>query len=329
MNSLAECLEGVRTVAIAGHVNPDGDCIGSCMGVYLYLRDNFPDIRADVYMEKPREVFCYIEDLDKIRTEYQESAQYDLLILLDISSRDRIGVAGPCFDRAGAVLCLDHHVTNQGHYTWFCNRPDASSASEVAYGFLEEEKISRACAEALYTGIVHDTGVFQYSNTSPETMRIAAVLMEKGIRFSKIIDQSFYQKTYVQNQIMGRTLMESIMLMGGRCIVGLVRLKEMKFYGLNPSDMDGIVSQLRNTIGVEVAIFLYELKPQYFKVSLRSKEIVDVSRIASLFGGGGHVRAAGFNMTGTPYDVINNITPYVEEQLEENGQADERDSEHL
>ena len=91
MNNLAECLKGVRTVAIAGHVNPDGDCIGSCMGVYLYLRDNFPDIRADVYMEKPREVFYYIEDLDQVRTEYDGSVSYDLLILLDISSKDRIG----------------------------------------------------------------------------------------------------------------------------------------------------------------------------------------------------------------------------------------------
>ena len=195
MNNLAECLKGVRTVAIACHVNPDGDCIGSCMGVYLYLRDNFPDIRADVYMEKPREVFYYIEDLDQVRTEYDGSVSYDLLILLDISSKDRIGVAGPCAETAKAVLCLDHHVTNKGHYTWFRNVPTASSASEVVFDFLEEEKISRACAAALYTGIVHDTGVFQYSSTSPKTMRIAAALMEKGINFSRIVDQSYYQKT--------------------------------------------------------------------------------------------------------------------------------------
>ena len=315
MNNLAECLKGVRTVAIAGHVNPDGDCIGSCMGVYLYLRDNFPDIRADVYMEKPREVFYYIEDLDQVRTEYDGSVSYDLLILLDISSKDRIGVAGPCAETAKAVLCLDHHVTNKGHYTWFRNVPTASSASEVVFDFLEEEKISRACAAALYTGIVHDTGVFQYSSTSPKTMRIAAALMEKGINFSRIVDQSYYQKTYVQNQIMGRTLMESIMLMEGRCIVGIVRLKEMKFYGLNPSDMDGIVAQLRNTIGVEVAIFLYETAIAQFKVSMRSKEVVDVSKIASYFGGGGHVRAAGVTMQGTFHDIVNNLTLHIERQM--------------
>ena len=91
----------------------------------------------------------------------------------------------------------------------------------------------------------------------------------------------------------------------------------MKFYGLNPSDMDGIVAQLRNTIGVEVAVFIYETDFQTFKVSLRSKEYVDVSEIAMAFGGGGHRRAAGCTMQGTPYDVVNNISLHVEKQLKE------------
>ena len=89
----------------------------------------------------------------------------------------------------------------------------------------------------------------------------------------------------------------------------------MDFYGLTPGDMDGIVIQLKNTEGVHVAIFLYELEPQVFKVSLRSDELVDVSKIAAVFGGGGHVRAAGCTMSGSPYDVINNLTLYIEKQL--------------
>mgnify|MGYP001161504007 FL=1 len=317
MHNLADYLKEIKTVAIAGHVNPDGDCIGSCMGVWLYLRDNLPDVRADVYLQPVREVFSYIEGLDQIHTECDTEKKYDLLILLDISSRERIGVAGPYLETAGKTLCFDHHITNQEQYTWLYNDPEASSTSEVGWGFLEEDKISRACAEALYTGIVHDTGVFQYSCTSPRTMRIAAGLMEKGIPFSEIVDESFYQKTYAQNQIMGRTLMESIMLLDGKCIVGVVRQREMDFYGLNPGDMDGIVSQLRNTIGVEVAIFLYETEFQTFKVSLRSKARVDVSEIAMVFGGGGHKRAAGCTMQGLPYDVVNNISLYVEKQLKE------------
>jgi phosphoesterase RecJ-like protein len=164
-------------------------------------------------------------------------------------------------------------------------------------------------------GIVHDTGVFQYSCTSPETMRIAAGLMEKGIPFNRIIDRTFYRKSYLQNQLMGRTLMESIQLFGGKLIIGYLKNRDMSFYGASSTDMDGIVSQLRNTEGVEVAIFMYENEPGIFKVSLRSCEKVDVSAIAQKFGGGGHVRAAGCTMQGSVYDVINNLTLYLERDL--------------
>ena len=111
----------------------------------------------------------------------------------------------------------------------------------------------------------------QYSSTTPKTMRIAATLMETGFNFSKIIDESFYQKTYLQNQVMGRVLAESIMLLDGRCIVGCMKKRDMDFYGVEGKDLDGVVSQLRLTQGVEVAMFLYEVESQVFKVSLRSR----------------------------------------------------------
>ena len=182
---------------------------------------------------------------------------------------------------------------------------------------LEPEKINKACAEALYTGIVHDTGVFQYSCTGTRTMEIAGQLMAKGIDFTSIIKDSFYTKSYAQNQIMGRTIMESIMLLNQRCIVGYVRQKDMDFYGVTPKDMDGIVNQLQNTRGVEVAIFLYEIGVQEYKVSMRSNGKVDVARVASYFGGGGHVKAAGCTMQGSVFDVVNSLTLDIERQLQE------------
>ena len=314
MKKIDEILNGVSCMAIAGHVRPDGDCIGSCLGLYQYIRDNRPEIQADVYLEDPRPEFSYLPGFSEVKTSCEEK-EYDLVVLLDVSSEERIGVAAPLLAKAGKTICIDHHVTN----TEYCEinhvEPDASSACEVLFGLLEEEKISEPCAEALYTGIVTDSGVFQYSSTSPHTMRVAAALMEKGVPFTRIIEDAFFKKTYVQNQIMGRTLTESIMLLDKQCIVGIVRKKVMDFYGLTTGDMDGIVSQLKNTEGVHVAIFLYELEPQVFKVSLRSDELVDVSKIAAVFGGGGHVCAAGCTMSGSPYDVINNLTLYIEKQL--------------
>jgi phosphoesterase RecJ-like protein len=317
ISSMAAILEGVKTVAIAGHVRPDGDCVGSCMGMYLYLRDNYPDIKVDVYLEECSEAFSFIQDLDKAKKEYTKTEPEDILLLFDVSSRDRIGVAGEAVNTARKTVCVDHHVTNSGLAKLNHICPEASSTCEVLYGLLEDEKISKRTAEALYTGIVHDTGVFQYSCTSAKTMETAGRLMDKKIDFTSIIKDSFYTKTYAQNQIMGRTIMESIMLLDGKCIVGYIKQKDLRFYGVEPKDLDGIVNQLQNTKGVEAAIFLYESGVQEYKVSMRSNGKVDVAKIAAYFNGGGHVRAAGCSMQGSVYDVINSLTYDIEKQLQE------------
>ena len=147
-------------------------------------------------------------------------------------------------------------------------------------------------------------------------MEIAGKLMAKGVDFGNIIDDTFYRKTYIQNQILGRALLESITFFDGKCIFSAIRKDVIEFYGVDGKDMDGIIDQLRLTEGVEVAIFIYETGPQEFKVSLRSIKRVDVSRIAVYFGGGGHVRAAGCTMSGSIHDVINNLSRHIAAQLE-------------
>ena len=317
MNKIDEVLDGVTTVAIAGHINPDGDCIGSCMGMYLYLREKFPQIKADVYLGEMRPVFGYIKGLELVRAEVSKPyEEYDLVMLFDVSTKERIAVAAPLLAKARRSICIDHHITNDG----ICDEnyvvPEASSACEVLYEILDEDYITLPVAEALYTGIIHDTGVFQYANTSSKTMRIAANLLDKGVNSAVIIDKSFYAKTYVQNQMMGRTLMESILMLEGKCIIGVVTLNDMEFYGLTAKDLDGIISQLRITEGVEVAMLLYELTPQEFKVSMRSNEYINVSQICQKFGGGGHIKAAGCALCGTAQDVINNIMPHIDQALQ-------------
>lgn len=315
MEKIANELAEVNTVAIAGHVRPDGDCVGSCMGLYLYLKENYPEIATDVYLELPGEQFSFLSCFEEIKTAYEPGKVYDLLITLDVSDKNRIGVALEGYETAKKRVCIDHHISNRGLGDVNEIRPNASSTCEVLYTLLEEEKVSKVVAEALYTGMVHDTGVFQYSCTSPETMRIAAKLMEKDIPFTKIVEESFYEKTYVQNQILGRCLMESILIMDGKCVIGVVKKKMMDFYHVEPKDLDGIVQQLRVIKGVEVAIFIYEVKPQEFKVSLRSKGKVNVNEVASYFGGGGHILAAGCTFHGSVYDVMNNLLEIIEKQL--------------
>ena len=315
MERIEEILDGVKTMAIAGHIRPDGDCVGSCMALYLYMKEWHPDIRTDVYLDHPKPVFHHIDCMDEVKTEKGEEKIYDLFVTCDVSSRDRLAIAGDYFESAKKTACIDHHVSNRGFAQINHVHGEISSACEVLYGLLDPEKVNRSIAAAIYTGMAHDTGVFQYSSTTPQTMRIAAKLMETGFPFSKIIDESFYQKTYIQNQVMGRVLAESIMLLDGKCIVGCMRKRDMDFYGVDGKDLEGIVSQLRLTQGVEVAMFLYEIETQVFKVSLRSNGRVDVSKIAVYFGGGGHMRAAGCDMSGSVYDVINNVSEQIEKQL--------------
>ncbi len=316
MERIEEILDGVTSMGIAGHVRPDGDCVGSCMALYLYMRTWYPDIQTDIYLEKPKPIFGHIAHMDEVKYEVEENKVYDLFVTCDVSSPDRLAVARELFAGAKKTVCIDHHVSNPGFAQINHVHGEVSSASEVLYKLLDENKINLDIATAIYTGMIHDTGVFQYSSTSPETMRIAGELMAKGVDFSNIIDESFYQKTYIQNQVMGRVLAESIMLLDGKCIVGYMKMRDMDFYGVIPSDLDGIVSQLRLTRGVEVAMFIYEHESQLFKVSLRSNGVVDVSKIAAYFGGGGHVKAAGCDMAGSMYDVINNISEQIEKQLQ-------------
>ncbi len=313
---LNKLLKLADTIAIGGHVRPDGDCIGSCMGLCRYIKDNYSDKEVEVYLEEIPEKFKFMRETENVRHEILEGKRYDLFICLDCGDLERLGFSAPLFETARHTLCIDHHVSNPGFAQENHIVPDASSTSELVYYLLDKERVGLETAEALYVGLSHDTGVFQYSCTAPSTLRAAAELLEIGVDAPKLIRETFYEKSYAQHQVLGRALLESILFLDGKCIASYIREREMKFFGVDRSDLDGIASQLRNTKGVEVAIFMDEIRPNAYKVSLRSGELVDVSVIARYFGGGGHRRAAGFTLTGTPYDVINNLSRRIELQLE-------------
>lgn len=312
--NILEMLKGAETVGITGHIRPDGDCVGSCMGLYNYLADNMPELDVSVYLEKPGEEFGYICNLCVIKNEPDNDKHFDVFIVLDCSSLDRIEPFVSCYKNADKTICIDHHISNESFADVNLIDGKASSTCEVLYRTLEDDKISKSTAECIYTGIIHDTGVFKYSATSAETMLIAGKMMEKGIDYSDIIDNSFYKKTYIQNQILGRALLESVLFYDGKCIFSLVTQSEMQFYGVTGKELGGIIEQLRLTDGVEVAIFLYQTGENEYKVSMRSKKLIDVSKIAVSFGGGGHIRAAGFTAKGTVHNIINSIGAQIEEQ---------------
>ena len=215
---IIEEVKDAKTIGIGGHIRPDGDCVGSVMGLYLYLKKELPEAQIDVYLERPADIFRCIPEIDVIKSDFEKDVRpdkkYEVFLALDCNA-ERLGPVEALFENAGRRINIDHHISNMGCGDLNIIEPEKSSTCELLYELFETEQIDEEIAKTLYIGIIHDTGVFKYSNTSPRTMRIAADLISFGFDFPKLIDETFYEKTYIQNQIMGRAVLESIRFLEG------------------------------------------------------------------------------------------------------------------
>lgn len=308
-------LKGVNTVAISGHIRPDGDCVGSTLAVYNYITTYFPQIQVELFLEAIPDVFHFLKNADKIQHDYESDKEFDLFIVLDCGDEGRLGPFAKYFDLAKHTLCIDHHVSNQAFAEDNYIIPDASSTCELVFNMMENDKITKDIAECLYTGMVHDTGVFQYSCTSAQTMNNAGILMEKGIDYPKIVTDTFYLKTYDQNRILGYALLNSKLYLDGKVILTYLTKENLDEFHCTPKELDGIVNQLRVTKGTEVAVFLYEVEDGSYKASFRVTGDVNVAEIAEHFGGGGHVKAAGCNIFGDIEIVISRVLEEIKKRL--------------
>ncbi len=311
-------IEKATTVAISGHVRPDGDCVGSCLAMYNYITSYFPQVQAHVYLEPIPNIFKFLKGADKIEdiNSLPENTIFDLYIALDCSEGSRLGKAFDFFRQAKETMCIDHHFSNSG----FCSRsyiiPDDSSTCELVYNQIGQEKITKDIAECLYTGIIHDTGVFQYSCCTEATMAAAGFLMSKGIDYPRICTDTYYAKTMIQNRMLGKALLGCRTYEDGKIIASVITAEDMAQFDAKSKHLEGIVQQLRDTTGVEVAIFLYELEDGDYKGSTRATGDVDLTVITGKFGGGGHKKAAGFSVTtNEPWSVVEEVVELVKEQF--------------
>lgn len=304
-----------QTIAITGHTRPDGDCVGSCMGLYNYIKANYPEKQVDVYLEPIADSYKMVARTDEIK-QPTEAAVYDLFISLDNSQKDRMTKdAAPMFDQAKKTINIDHHVSNTKFADVNHVVSTASSASEVLYDLLDAQCIDLASAEALYMGIICDSGVFKYSSTSEHTMQIAGHLMTIGVDSSRWIDEVFYERSFKQAKVLGQALLNSELVCGGRCIYTVVDREMFERFEAGHDDLEGVVEQLRLTKGIEVAILISETTEGTCKFSFRSKRYVDVNAVAGIFGGGGHVRAAGCTIKGDYKEPLKTFLEAIEGQL--------------
>lgn len=315
MNDFIKEIEKADSIVILGHLRPDGDCVGSCLGVYNYIYDNYPDKTVDIYLDEFKQEFMFLRGAGEILHEKQERV-YDLCISLDSGDLERHGEFESYFHEARRTMCVDHHISNLGFGDVCFLKTECSATAEAIFTLLDEDKIGMECAECLYLGIVHDTGVFKYTNTTRQTMEIAGILIEKGARSPLVIDGTFYKKTFKQNKMLSKALDAAFLMFDGKVIVSCLTKDVFDENDATNLDTDGVVDALRITEGVECALWMYEYpKKGTFKCSLRSNDIVNVNLIACRLGGGGHIRAAGCEVEGDKDTIILMVTDMIKEQL--------------
>lgn len=308
------------SICILGHINPDGDCVGTALGLYNYIQNvrnhSLPTIR--VHMSDVYDKFSFLPGFDCIDPDIGKG-QYELAIVCDAADIARLGKYGVYYKSAKEVLMLDHHETNTGFGDFYLIEPDASSSSELAYSLMDQNFFDKSVALCIYTGIVHDTGVFRYSSTHPSTLRVAARCMELGVDLEKVIEDSFFSMTLMQKKMLGHCLINMQSVFDGKVVYTFANATLREEFGGPLLDMDGMIDNIRTTQGAQAAFFIYALRDGRFKASLRSNtDDIDVSIIAKKFGGGGHKRAAGCFVAQDLEKAIADILELIKAQLDLN-----------
>ena len=286
-----------RSFFLAGHLNPDGDTLGSMLAissvlkrlgkrVYLYSSDPVP------------ENLSFLPHARSIRSgRLPPKKRFDAAILLECSTPRRGGDLTAVLKHAGKVINIDHHKTSEFYGDVNIVEPYSSSTAEIVYRLFYSMKVHVTKTEAacLYVGIVTDTGRFHFPATSPRTLDVASRLLETGFRFSRINDLLYATKSCLALKVLGRGLESLEMLCGGRLAVMSLKHSDFTHFGASSEHTENVINYGMMVPGVKVAV-LFREEAGRLSVTFRSRGHVDVSLLAKAFGGGGHKNAAGCKM---------------------------------
>lgn len=299
----ARVVKAGRTFFLAGHRNPDGDTLGSALALASLLKGMGKS--AQVFAaDPPPDTLDFLPGIRKARIgrPADPDKRFDVAVLFECSSPDRIGGLIDLKTQAGTVIHIDHHRTSEPYGDINLIDPESSSTSEQVYGLFQAlgKKPNSDEATCLYVGMVTDTGRFHYPATSPSTHRTAAELMERGARTADANDRIFATKVYPALKILGHCLSGLSLELGGKAAIQVISRRDFARHAARPEHSEDVVNYGLMVPGVWVSALFKEAlgrRPGLgrISVSLRSRGKVDVSRLAQGFGGGGHRNAAGFH----------------------------------
>lgn len=295
ISEIVNSIHCANKICITNHTSQDGDALGSALGLYNILKK----MDKNVYVRTKEKVPSYLNFLPGCKeisvSEDIISEDTDCVIVLDCGNVDRINAEINIDSRHYTLINIDHHISNDMYGDLNYVDTKASAVGEIIYdliGILDIE-LSQDIAECLYVSILTDTGAFKYTNTSKKTHKIAGELVATGIKFTEIYEKIFDRKTFNKIKLFGRVIDTIELFANSRACTMEVRQKDVEELSLVGEDTGDVITFGTKIDSVEVTALLKE-KDGLTKVSLRSKKEVDVRKIAELFGGGGHVRAAGF-----------------------------------
>ena len=312
---MIEVLRKAPKVALFSHVSPDGDCIGSMLALGLALEK----MGKEVSFYNPNPVPSYLAFLPGSSRVSQElpSPQPETLLFVDCTDLGRVKLSRPEISEGSTVLNLDHHISNLffGDFNWV--DAQASAVGEMALTLIGQMgvKLDVDMATNLYTAIVTDSGCFQYSNTTAQTHRLTADLLDLGVDFSRIHHHIFNQKPLAQIKLLQCALDGLEIHADGQLAIMMLSAEDFENSGADQEMSEGLVNHARSIEGVEVAVLLKEVGPQEIKGGLRSNLWLNVNEIAALFGGGGHHRAAGCTLRIPMAEAKQRIITAIEEAL--------------
>jgi phosphoesterase RecJ-like protein len=298
LNRAAEALEAGEDVALACHINPDPDALGSMLGLSVFLRARRKKTVCS-YGNQPFEHPRWVDALpgaDALVEPRKFPRAPMLMVTLDCASKDRLGLLAANADRAQTLVWIDHHVSNEGLGTIPVIEPKASSTAEIVLRLMHRMggDVPPDAAACLYAGIVTDTGRFQYESTSPETLRLASELRKLPFDHARLAQAMFEDNSIAYLRVLATALSRLEHVPDADLVWTYVKQADVAKENITLADTDDLIDVIRTAREADVACVIKEQRDGRLKVSVRSRGDMDVAAIAAGHGGGGHRLAAGY-----------------------------------
>ena len=315
---ISALIEQSQEIAICAHTSPDGDAIGSQLGVAMIINAKWPqkhvvNLLAD---EDPvPRIYSFLPGSQTLIAGSAYEGTPDLFISVDLSVDHRLNMAERVLARSGRHAIFDHHPCDGDPGDASIIRPSAAACGVIITEYARHlgVRLTADMAQCLFCAIATDTGRFQYQNADPESFTIASILVDAGASPSEVslnVYQSFsLAYLHLESVVLGRIATFA----GGKIAYSYATFADLERTGASLDECDGLIDVVRSVYGSEVALFLKEIPGGKVRGNLRSKNSIDVSRVAVQFGGGGHKAAAGFTVEGDLDEVFASVLPKLQE----------------